>query len=63
MTETLWTDMPPLNLTKKIQRKKNAIIERLRFAFTSNGKREFVPRDQVFPVIVVNCLLPQLKNK
>ena len=24
-------------------------IERLRFTFTPNGKREFVPRDQVFP--------------
>ena len=27
------------------------------------GKREFVPRDKVFPLIVVNCLLFQLKNK
>ena len=34
-----------------------------RFTFTPNGKREFVPRDQVFPLIVVNCLLLQLKNK
>ena len=25
------------------------LIERLRFTFTPNGKREFVPRDQVFP--------------
>ena len=40
-----------------------AKIERLRFTFTLNGKREFVPRDQVFPLIVVNCLLLQLKNK
>ena len=31
--------------------------------FTPNGKREFVPRDQVFLLIVVNCLLLQLKNK
>ena len=23
----------------------------------ANGKREFVPRDQVFPLTVVNCLL------
>ena len=37
--------------------------ERLRFTFTPNGKREFVSRDQVFPLIVVNCLLLQLKNK
>ena len=28
-----------------------------------NGKHEFVPRDQVFPLIVVKCLLLQLKNK
>ena len=39
------------------------LIERLRFTFTLNVKREFVPRDQVFPLIVVNCLLLQLKNK
>ena len=31
----------------------NQIIERLIFKFTPNGKREFVPRDQVFPLIVV----------
>ena len=28
-------------------------LERLRFTFMPNGKREFVPRDQVFPLIVV----------
>ena len=27
------------------------IIERLRFTFAPNGRREFVPRDQVFPLI------------
>ena len=32
-------------------------LERLRFTFTPNSKREFVPRDQVFPLIVVYCLL------
>ena len=26
------------------------------------AKREFVPRDQVVPLIVVNCLLLQLKK-
>ena len=31
--------------------------------FTPKGKREFEPRDQVFPLIIVNCLLFQLKNK
>ena len=38
-------------------------IVRLRFTFTPNGKREFVPRDQVFPSIVVYCLLLLHKNK
>ena len=40
-----------------------SIVKRLRFTFTPNGKREFVPRDQVFPLIVVYCLLLLLKNK
>ena len=39
------------------------LLERLRFKFKPNCKREFVPRDQVFPSIVVYCLLPPLKNK
>ena len=40
-------------------------LERLRFVptFTPNGKREFVPRDQIFPSIAVYCLLLLLKNK
>ena len=39
------------------------MIERLRYTFTPNGKREFVPRDQVSPLIVLYCLLLLLKNK
>ena len=39
------------------------ILERLRFTFTPNGKREFVPRDQVFPLVFVYCLLLLYKNK
>ena len=39
------------------------VIERSRFPFTPNGKREFEPRDQVFPLIVMYCLLLLLKNK
>ena len=39
------------------------LIERLRFTFTPNGKREFVPRDQVFPLIDVYCFLLLHKNK
>ena len=39
------------------------ILERLRFTFTPNGSRELVPRDQVFPLIVVFCILLLLKNK
>ena len=38
------------------------VIERLRFTFTPNSKREFVSSDQVFPLIVVNYLFLQLKN-
>ena len=29
------------------------LLERISIAFTTKGKREFVPRDQVFPLIVV----------
>ena len=39
------------------------ILERLSFTFTPNGKREFVPRDQVFPLFFVYCLLLLHKNK
>ena len=38
-------------------------LGRLRFMFTPNGKRKFVPRDQVFLLLVVYCLLLLLKNK
>ena len=38
-------------------------IERLRFTFTLNGKREFVPREQVFPLFSVYSLLLLHKNK
>ena len=39
------------------------LIERLRFTFPPNGKREVVPRDQVFPLIVVYCFLLLHRNK
>ena len=32
-------------------------LERLRFTFTQNGKRKYVPHDQVFRLIIVKCLL------
>ena len=38
-------------------------LERLRFTLTPNGKREFVPSDQVFPLTVVYHLLPLHKNR
>ena len=44
------------------RREKDGKIERLSFTFTPNGKREFVPRDQVYPLIVLNYLLLQLKK-
>ena len=39
------------------------IIERLRFMFTPNGRREFEPRDQVSPLFSVYSLLLLHKNK
>ena len=39
------------------------LLERLRFKFTPNGKREFAPRDQVFPLFSVYPLLLLHKNK
>ena len=38
-------------------------LERLRFTFTPNRKREFVPRDQVSPLFFVYCSLLLHKNK
>ena len=32
-------------------------LKRLSITFTPKGKREFVPRDQVSPLLVVYCLL------
>ena len=39
------------------------VLERLRFTFTPNCRREFVPRDQVFPLFSVYSLLLLHKNK
>ena len=47
---------------KNICREKN-ILERLRFTFTLNGRRGFVPRDQVFPLFSVYSLLLLHRNK
>ena len=38
-------------------------VERLRFSSTPNGRREFVPRDQVFPLFFVHSLLLLHKSK
>ena len=51
----------PIRLFARRTRGKKKIVKRLRFKFTPNGKLEFVPRDQVFPLIVGYFLL--LKNK
>ena len=40
----------------------SSIIERLSLTFTSNGKLEFVPRDQVSHLLVVYCSLFLLLN-
>ena len=45
------------------KKKKIIIIERLRFTFTPNGRREFVTRDQAFPLFSVYSLLLLHKNK
>ena len=37
-------------------------LERLSITFTSNGKREFVPRDQVSPLLAIYCSLFQHVN-
>ena len=39
------------------------LVERLRFTFTPNGKREFVPRDQVFHLFFIYWLLLLHKNE
>ena len=38
-------------------------VERLRSTFTPNGRRKFVPRDQVSPLFSVYSLLLPRKNK
>ena len=43
--------------------KKPISLERLRFTFTPNGRHEFVPRDQVFPLFSVYSLFLLHKNK
>ena len=48
---------PPPHPTPNFAQTFPSIIERLRFTFTPNGKREFAPRDQVFPLFFVYCLL------
>ena len=43
-------------------RDKVKLLERLSITFTSNGKREFVPREQVSPIPIVYCSLFLHKN-
>ena len=51
------------NMAATVTSWENDLLDGLRVTFTPNGKREIVPRDQVFPLIVVYCLLLLLKNK
>ena len=45
-------------------RRKHVLIEGImRSTFTPKGKRKFVPRDEVFPLIVVHCFLLLHRNK
>ena len=38
-------------------------LERFRVTFTAKGKREFVPRDQVFPLLFSECSLLLQENR
>ena len=50
--------LPNVKLVVNFIRSLICIIERFKsFTFTSNGKREFVPRDQVSPLLVLYCSL------
>ena len=53
-----------LNLLNKDDRGNHlSLLERLRFTFTPNGRREFVPRDQGFPLFFASSLLLLRKNE
>ena len=43
--------------------RQNKLLEKSRFTLTKNGRREFVPRDQVFPLFSIYSLLLLHKNK
>ena len=48
---------------RAVLKRKRKKIERQRVTFKPKSKRQFVPRDQDFSLIVVYCLLLLLKNK
>ena len=53
-----------LNLLNKDDRGNHlSLLERIRFTFTPNGRREFVPRDQVSPLFFAYSLLVLRKNE
>ena len=62
LEELAWKRVKP-NKIKQVLICGLETIERLRITFTPNGKREFVPREQVFPLFFVYCLLLLHKNK
>ena len=43
--------------------RQNKLLEKSRFTLTKNGRREFVPCDQVFPLFSIYSLLLLHKNK
>ena len=45
------------NASRRTTWENGIAIERLCFTFTPNGKREFVPRDQDFHLLVIYCSL------
>ena len=54
---------PPKRVTSPISGTPPPCKQALRITLTANGKHEFVPRDEVFPLIVVYCILLQFLLK
>ena len=60
-SKILWPSGPYCSKGGKVSNE-HKTKEELRFTFTPSGRREFVPRDQVFPLFSVYSLLPLHKK-
>ena len=56
-SKILWPSGPYCSKGGKVSNE-HKTKEELRFTFTPSGRREFVPRDQVFPLFSIYSLLP-----